>query len=77
MILKHILYKYISICTTDSVLAFLNRNTVLFRVWFYTYFIRLLLAYQLNEQQEINITSKFSETLYNTYKLYQKPIRIK
>ena len=33
VILKHILYKYISICTADSILAFFN---VLFRVWFYT-----------------------------------------
>ena len=30
--LKHILYKYISICTVDNILAIFKQNSVLFRV---------------------------------------------
>ena len=30
MILQHILYKYIPICTVDSILAIFKQNTVLF-----------------------------------------------
>ena len=71
MILKRILYKYTPICTADSILAIFNQNTVLF-VFDFT----LLLAHQLNEQQEIYTTSKFSKTLYSTSKLYQKSVRI-
>ena len=38
--------------------------------------IRVLRAHQLNEQQKLYMTSKFCETLYNTYKLYQQSIKI-
>ena len=36
IILKHILYKYISICVADNILLIFKQNTVLFRVSFYT-----------------------------------------
>ena len=69
MILKHTLYKYISICTVDSILAFFKQNTVLFMFNFTDE--HSLTACSPKEQQDMYMTSKFSETLCNTYKLHQ------
>ena len=50
MILKNILYKYISICTVVSILAILNKILYVF-VFYFTTVICLLLAHRLNGQQ--------------------------
>ena len=55
MILKHILYKYISIWTADNILAILTKYCIILCLILHT-IIRLLLAHQLNEQQEIYMT---------------------
>ena len=78
MTLKHILYNYIPIYTANSILAIFKQNTVLFLFDFtHDHSLAACSPVKLNEQQEIYMTSKFSETLYSMYKLYQISIRIK
>ena len=75
MILKHILYKYISICPVDSILAIFKQNAVLFRDL--TDEQSLAACSPVNRTTgNIHDSQKFSETLRNTYKLYQKVDKI-